>query len=213
MNYYYILGSGGFAKEVYFHANQILGDEFNFQGFIEKEIKENTIKIGKNYFPVLKESDFLNANKSPKNISLLMGIGNPFIISKLKELFSNFEFPNIIHPSFIGDRDSISIGKGNIITPGCIFTSDIKIGSFNIFNLNTTIGHDSVIIDCNVFNPGCNISGGVVIGSRNLFGTNCAVLQYLTIGDDCTIGAMSLVNRNLTSNITVVGVPAKPLIK
>ena len=213
MNYYYILGSGGFAKEVYFHANQSLGDDFNFQGFIEKDSEINSIKIGEKHFPVFSESDFLNANKTPQNIALLMGIGNPIIISKLKELFSNFDFPNIIHPSFIGDRDSISIGKGNIITPGCIFTCDIKIGSFNIFNLNTTIGHDSVISDCNVFNPGCNISGGVVIGSRNFFGTNCAVLQYLTIEDDCTIGAMSLINRNLSSNITVVGVPAKPLIK
>jgi len=213
LSYYYILGSGGFAKEVYILAKQSLGTSFKFKGFIDKEVVSNQLKIGQDYFPILKESAFIEANKSPNNIYLLMGIGNPIIISKLKNKFSNFDFPTIIHPSCIGDWDSISLGQGNIITAGCIFTCDIKVGSFNIFNLNTTIGHDTIIYDCNVFNPGSNISGGVLIGSRNLFGTNCAVLQNLTIEDETIIGALSLVNRNVSSNTTAVGVPAKPLIK
>ena len=82
-----------------------------------------------------------------------------------------------------------------------------------IFNLNTTIGHDAVIGDCNVFNPASNISGGVKIGSGNLLGTNCAVLQNIQIGDENIIGALTLANKDISSNNTMIGVPARKMEK
>ena len=161
---------------------------------------------------VISEEDFLNKIKPSKGVSLLMGVGDPKLIDKLSRTFEEYKFPNLIHPSFIGDLESIEVGIGNIITAGCIFTVDTKIGSFNIFNLNTSLGHDSNIGNCNVFNPGCNISGGVRIGSCNLFGTNSTVLQNVAVGDYNTLGASSLANKTINDNSVMIGVPAKPLI-
>ncbi len=73
----------------------------------------------------------------------------------------NLIFPNLIHPNVIGDWDRINLGIGNIICSGNIFTTDIGIGSYNIFNLACTIGHDVKIGNNNIFNPSVNISGGV----------------------------------------------------
>ncbi len=211
---YYILGCGGFAKEVYFLSNQILKNEnYQFKGFIDYKPIITDIEACKNKLPVIDEDYFLN-NVLPNDETLIfMGVGEPKLIEKLSLKFANYNFPNLIHNNFIGDINSIEIGKGNIITAGCVFTVDIKIGSFNIFNLNVTVGHDTKILNNNVFNPGCNVSGSVSVGSNNLFGTNSTILQQISIENNNIIGASSLINKNVDNDKIMVGVPAKALNK
>lgn len=210
---YYIIGSGGFAKEVHFLAEQVLGNKFNFKGFVDYNPKVKKIKIRGKEENVLAENYFIK-NISPKeDICLIMGVGDPQLLDKLSKRFKDYNFPNLIHPGFIGDKNSIQFGNGNIITAGCVFTVDIKVGSYNIFNLNTTIGHDTVVGNCNVFHPASNISGDVKIGSRNLFGTDSTVLQQLKIDDDNVIGGSTLVNRPVENGAIVVGVPGKNIKK
>jgi serine O-acetyltransferase len=69
----------------------------------------------------------------------------------------------------------------------------------------------------------CNISQGVtigvsgigkkrgvpVVGNRVYIGANSVVAGAIEIGDDVLIGACSLVNKNVKSGLTVLGVPAK----
>lgn len=211
---YYILGCGGFAKEVYFLANQTLNDEnYQFKGFIDYKPSIDDIEACKKKLPVIDEDYFLS-NIFPSDETLIfIGVGEPKLIEKLSIKFKNYNFPNLIHDKFIGDINSIDIGRGNIITAGCVFTVDIKIGSFNIFNLNVTLGHDTKILDNNVFNPGCNVSGSVIVGSNNLFGTNSTILQQISVENNNIIGASSLINKNVDSNKIMVGVPAKALNK
>jgi sugar O-acyltransferase (sialic acid O-acetyltransferase NeuD family) len=210
---YYIIGSGGFAKEVYFLADESLGESRRFMGFIDYKPTETTIIVRGKDEPVIDENHFLEKVQASDDINLYFGIGDPKLLGKLCKRFENFNFPNLIHPNFVGDRKSVKLGVGNIITAGCVFTVDIKIGSYNIFNLNTTVGHDTVIENCNVFNPGVNISGSVNIGSRNLFGTNSTVLQMLQINNDNVLGAFSLANKNIDSDSIMIGVPAKKLVR
>lgn len=210
---YYIIGSGGFAKEVYFLAQNVLPVSHQFMGFIDYKPSSSFIRVRGSDVNILDEDFFLNNIKPAENIALYCGIGNPKTIAKLSILFQNYIFPNLIHKNFVGDRSSIEMGRGNIITSGCTFTVDIRIGSFNVFNLHTTIGHDVQIYNCNIFNPGCNISGDVQIGSNNLFGTNSTVLQGLEIGDNSVLGAASLATKNIEDNVVVIGIPAKKLEK
>ncbi len=204
----YVIGSGGFAKEVYFlvkEINKSQNEKLSFKGFIDKE--SGTIKLDQKEYPIIKEDVFLS--DPPKDACIAIGIGNPSIIEKVVLKFKKLNFPNLIHPNFIGDLDNITIGEGNIITAGCIFTVDIKIGSFNIFNLNCTVGHDTTIKNGNVINPGCNISGGVEIGNYNLFGTNSTILQYIKIDSNSVLGAAGLLTKDLESKKLAVGMPAK----
>lgn len=210
---YYIVGSGGFAKEVYFLAEENLDESHFFKGFIDYKPNQPSLFIRGSAEQIIDEDYFLQNIKSCPSIILFMGIGDPKLISVLAVKFEMYNFPNLFHKNFVGDRRSIEIGTGNIVTAGCIFTVDLKIGSFNIFNLHTTIGHNCVVGNCNVFNPGTNVSGGVTIGNKNLFGTNCAILQIISIGNENIIGASSLLTKSIESNHVMVGVPAKKLEK
>ncbi|WKK78569.2 acetyltransferase [Marivirga salinae] len=210
MKEYYIIGSSGFAKEVYFLAENTLDKEIQFSGFIDFRPKEKEIVVRGRKERVIDENYFLSNIKPNENISLFMGIGDPKLINKLSITFKAYKFPNLINKKFVMDH-SISMGSGNIITFGCVFTVDITIGSFNIFNLNSTIGHDTEIGSSNVFNPGTNISGGVIIGDTNLLGTNSTVLQYKNIGNNNTVGASCLINKDFDSGNLIVGIPGKVL--
>ncbi len=52
-----------------------------------------------------------------------------------------------------------------------------------------------------------------VIGNRVDFGAYAQVLGGVTIGDDCTIGAMAVVLNDIPAGATAVGIPAAPLTK
>jgi len=209
----YILGAGGFAKEVLHlinEINQVNCDEYSFKGFIDREEEQEV--IGSQSFPIYAEDKLINSINSEENLHFAIGVGSPELIEKLSSKFKPYgTFPNLIHPNFTGNLDDIVLGEGNIITAGNSFTTSIKINSFNIFNLNCTLGHDSIIESYNVINPGVNISGGVFLGNKSLIGTGAKILQYINITDDTIIGAGSVVVKSIIESGTYVGIPAKKI--
>ncbi len=52
-------------------------------------------------------------------------------------------------------------------------------------------------------------SGAVKIGNNVVFGRNVTVLKGVEIGDNCIIGAGSIVCRSIPANSVAVGIPAK----
>ncbi len=204
-----IIGSGGFAKEVSFLIDDInkVQKQWNLLGYIDNKIGEYNGR-----YQIVKNDKWLE--NTQEKISAVFGIGDPGLIKKLSEKFiqnPNIDFPNLIHPGIIGDFERISFGKGNIVCAGNILTTDIQIGSFNIFNLNCTIGHDTVIGSYNIFNPTANISGGILIGEKNLVGTGAQILQYLKITSNVIIGAGSVVTKDIIESGVYVGIPAKKI--
>lgn len=77
----------------------------------------------------------------------------------------------------------------------------------------TLLTHDWVT---NVFlNSGLefiNSSGRVSIGNNVSFGQNVMVLKGVTIGDNCFIGAGSIVTKDIPSNVIAVGAPCKVIM-
>lgn len=208
----FIFGAGGFAKEIYWLIREInsTAPTYEVKGFIDQQAHQDGLTIGREVLPIVAEHD---SELQSGQYCFALGIGNPLVGASVTARFAQFDWPNLIHPSFLFHRETIKFGLGNVVTAGCVFTVDIQVGSFNIFNLHTTVGHDVKIGSNNVLNPGVHISGGVVIGDQNLFGTNCSVLQGLEIENRCVVGANALVTKNVTENSVVVGVPAKPLVK
>ncbi|MFV0226385.1 acetyltransferase [Empedobacter falsenii] len=200
----YIIGASGFAKEVY--SLITVEKLFKVIGFIDIKPKNESIVINNNNIPIIDEEYFLE--NYPKDSNVVIGIGDPKIISFIFSLYKDYSFPNIISDKANLGLD-IKIGKGNIVTQNVIMTTNIEIGDGNIFNLSTTIGHDTLIGSYNVFNPSVNISGGIKINDSNLFGVGSIVLQYLEIGSNNIIGGASLVTKSVENEKLIIGVPGK----
>jgi len=207
----FIIGTGGFAKEV-----AQLASEINSAGPPRwtsiQYIGQRPEDVGSPMpFGELTGTDAL-LKELRHEADVAIGIGTPAVRRRIAAelaLLPLLRAPNLIHPQAGVDVRHVQLGIGNVITRGTVFTCDIRVGDFNVFNLNATVGHDCNIGSFNVVNPGCNISGGVTMGDACLLGTGCQVLEGLSMVSDVTAGGGALVGKNITVAGVYVGVPAR----
>jgi serine O-acetyltransferase len=109
----------------------------------------------------------------------------------------------------------IEISTGISLPYSASIGSEFYIGHFGniIINASAVIGNN------------CNISQGVtigvsgkthnrgvpVIGDNVYIGANAVIAGKIRVGDNVVIGANTFVNKDVESNITVLGVPAKKI--
>jgi len=126
-------------------------------------------------------------------------------------------FVTFVHPN-VERSNHVQIGEGTVICAGSTLTTDIVIGQHAQINLHCTVGHDAIIGDFATLAPGVHVSGWVHVGQRVYVGTGAVILNGrpgspIVIGDDSVIGAAACVTKSIPAGITVVGVPAKPLLR
>jgi len=204
-----IYGAGGFGREVACLLKLINRKEafWNLIGFFDDEYD---IGFKTEYGSVLGGIDVLNSYNKP--LCIVLAICNPKALTSIISAIKNtlIDFPTIISPDAIFlDKETISIGKGNLISLGCNFSCNVTIGDFNSFYGSIGVGHDSHIGNFNSIMPAVRISGSVRIGDRNLFGTASVLLQKKIIGNDTVVGANSLIIQNTKDGKTYFGNPAR----
>ena len=204
-----IYGAGGFGREIACLITAInkVEHRWNIIGFFDdnSSLKDTSNKYGE----ILGGIDILNSWEEP--LAIVMAIGNPVVLSSVVGKINNpnIKFPNIIAPDvlFLDQTDFVS-GQGNLISFKCTISCHVRLGNFNLFNIDTLIGHDSSIGDFNVFSPSVHISGEVKIGNLNFFGVSSVVLQQKKIGNNTVVATNSVIMRNTVDNTTYIGNPA-----
>lgn len=203
-----IIGAGGLGREVACIINKLA--EWDFIGFYDDGV-ETGIDTG--YGKVIGSIGELNNVQEP--IDVVLAIGNPETAEQIAARITNplVSFPNIIDSdAYFYDRDSLKMGKGNIIGPNASVSCNVTLGDFNILNVFSQVGHDAVLGNHNVVMPSVNISGSVVIGDGNLFGVKSTVIQGIKIGNNVTLAPNSVLTRNAKDGKTYLGNPAKIFI-
>jgi sugar O-acyltransferase (sialic acid O-acetyltransferase NeuD family) len=202
-----IYGAGGFGRETALMIEQINISEkrWNVVGFFDDKIKKGSVVDG---LPILGGLAEVKRMSSPA--ALVVAIADPRQRVSVVDQLKNFsiDYPALIHPQAMIGSAANHIGKGSIITAGCILTTGIQIAEFCIINLSVTIGHDVRIGDYCTVMPGCNISGNVCIGKSTMIGTGVKILQNLSVGANARVGAGAVVINNFGDAVTLVGIPA-----
>lgn len=205
-----IYGAGGLGREVAAVLDSMLDENETWQlvGFFDDGIAEGT-EIG-GFGKVLGGIDVLNSWRTPLDVALCFGSGHITRIVRSKITNPLVSFPNLIDRSFIiTDPMTFKIGTGNIIHGGCVVTTNVQIGDFNLLNGDVTFGHDVHVGCYNTFMPGCRISGEVTIGNECLFGAMSFVRQQLHIGNNVRLSPLSPLLTPPVDNSLYIGNPAK----
>lgn len=206
-----IVGAKGFAKELLEVLTQL---KFTNKIYFFDDISTDLPQSLFNKFEILRNlNDVEQVLKEDPLFGL--GIGGPINRYKLSNLFTGKggKLATIISPyATIGTYENV-IYDGCTIMTGAILTNSITLGKGCLINLNVTIGHDCIIGDFVEMSPGVSVSGRCIIGDFCNIGTNATILPGVKIGKNVTIGAGAVVTKDIGDGLTLVGIPAKPLIR
>jgi len=92
----------------------------------------------------------------------------------------------------------------------------VEIGSFTIIDAKEGVTiEDNVKIgwSCSIFSNSTidNKKGKIILKKDCKIGANSVILPGIIVGENATVGANSLVNKNIPSNETWVGTPARKI--
>jgi len=130
----------------------------------------------------------------------------------MNKRFSNWKYPEIKE----GKLTKYNWLVQNL--DGFVLGTDTDIGSFSYINaLNGVVFEDNVQIGshCSIYSVSTidNTEGKVTLRKNCRIGSHSTVLPNVEVGENSIIGAHSLVNKNIPSNVVAYGVPAKVVRK
>jgi sugar O-acyltransferase (sialic acid O-acetyltransferase NeuD family) len=212
MNNLVIIGVGGFAREVYWHAQNSIGygTEWMIKGFLD-----GTIRLADEQYKFLDAPLLGNIEQYEiqENDVFVCAVANPPIKMMLTEMVEvrGGIFINIIHNTAMVSSRAI-LAKGIILCPYTIISCNVTVGNHVMFNLYSDAGHDAVIGNYTSVMGHVDITGNVQIGERTYWGSGSRALPHSKIGNDSTVGAGSVVIKKVKANQTVFGIPAMPIL-
>ena len=209
-----IYGASGFGKEVMplvrQHYSQLNQDNIVF-------IDDGGRLEQLDGYKVLSYQQFMQHPATQKAVTI--AIADSQVREKLnaKLVQDNIEIINVIASNAL-QYDNITMDKGSIICGFVHLTSNIKIGKGFHANIYSYIAHDCVIGDFVTFAPRVSCNGNVHIEDHAYIGTGAVLRQGtpdkpLIIGKGAIVGMGAVVTKDVPAGVTVVGNPARPLIK
>lgn len=165
-------------------------------------------------FPIWGGAHYLIHSIPPQEYHIIIGIGANHSRKKIHQLCHShgFQFATAIHPSCqLGY--GVTINQGTVIMANCAINVATSIGQHCIINTGVTIDHDCSIQDFVHISPGAHLGGSVLVKHSSWIGLGSSIINNITIGELSTIGAGTVVIRDVKPNTTMIGNPAKPLEK
>ena len=180
-----IIGAGSFGREVFAWAKQAQENNVDWQlkGFLDSR---TTILDGYPYnVPIL--GDPATYIPEPHEV-FVCAVGYPSLKQQyIQQLESRgATFARVTHRSVIVG-EHVEIGRGVILCPNVVITSDVVVRDHVAININSSLGHD-VFVDafCQI-NANVSVNGNVRLGKRVLVGSNSTFLPCAVAEEDSVI--------------------------
>ena len=108
-------------------------------------------------------------------------------------------------------ENNVEIGANTYVTKGALKNTHIKKGVK--IALSVCIGHNVVIGENSIVLSNAIIGGSTIVGKDCWISITASIKDGLIIGNKSIVGVGAVVTKNVAPNITVIGNPAKELIK
>ena len=118
--------------------------------------------------------------------------------------------PVLIHPAAVVSPTA-HLGEGTVVLAAAVVGAHARVGELCIINTRASVDHECQLGDCVHIGPGATLAGNVTIGDGAMIGAGSTIIPEICVGDQSIVGAGSTVIRDVPSNVTVVGVPARVL--
>ena len=211
MKHLIIIGVGGFAREVYWHAQDSLGygTEWDLKGFLDgdvrladKEYEKLPLKVVGNVLDyVVQENDVF-----------ICAVGEPKVKAKLVNIIleRGGKFINLIHRT-AQVCETAKMGIGNVLSPYSGLSDHVVIGNYVSINTLSGLGHDAELEDYSTLSSGVDVMGYAKIGRMVFMGSGAKALPHSKIEDNVYVGVGSVVFKRVKEGLKVFGNPALPV--
>ena len=199
-----IVGAGGYAKSVLDSVDYM---NFRMVGFLDDKKEAGETHLG---YKIL--GNTINCLSNPMDNVYFVAIGNN---RKRKEWYDKLKDNNLSLINVI-DKSAL-VSQYAAIGEGCF------IGKLSIVNRGAIIGNNCVINTRALLEHGCRIgnhvnistnatlNGDVICGDGSFVGSGAVCNGQITIGSWGLVGSGAVVIKDVKSNSTVVGCPAKEI--
>lgn len=204
-----IIGARGYGREVCGLARQCSGynTEYTIKGFLDDKL--DALDGFENYPAIISSVENYEIQD---NDVFVCALGDlqwkkhyvEIILSK------GGQFINLIHPTVIF-TSNVKLGNGIIIFMYSNISNDCVLDDFVTIQGFVAIGHDSKIGKWCHINAYSFTGGYAVLEEEVCLNTRSTVLPNVIVRKGATVGAASLVIKNVKENTTVFGVPAKKM--
>lgn len=207
-----ILGAGGSARETWWFARDI--DPELRVAFVDDVSDVTEVRIGDVVVPVVKDWGFAGLREGDGDFrEFIVGVAEPRtkrVLVERARASGLSPAPTLVHPRAIV-RGDCTLGRGGQIVAHSQLTTNATIGDY-VCVLDSTIGHHDVVGDYTTCFPGCKVSGDVTLGEDCLLGAGTVVRPGVTLAPGTVTGAGACVVKDCVEpGRTWVGVPARPL--
>ncbi|MDU1889054.1 MAG: acetyltransferase [Dysgonomonas sp.] len=203
MNNLILVGGGGHCKSV-IDAAESAG--FKIIAILDKE--KNIGKKILDYTITGTDDDIPNYINKGNFIVTVGQIKNSLLRMNLYDKILNFggKLATIIASTAYVSKYA-KIDEGTVVLHHALVNAEANVGKGCIINSFTNIEHESIIGDYSHISTGVMINGGCEIGHSVFIGSNSTLFQGISVVSNSTIGAGSLVNKDILEEGTYIGNP------
>jgi len=206
-----IVGAGGHAQVIadLLLCRARLGENVHLLGFVDDDAKLLGCEIlGVKVLGRIEQVGEFEPD------AVVIGIGDNATRARVYDQLkaSGITLGTAIHPRAVVAED-VRLGEGSVVFANAVINTGSMIGPNNIINTGATVDHHARLGAHVHIAPGVHLGGTVTVEEGAFLGIGSSVMPNRTVGAWSIVGAGAAVIHDVAPHITVVGVPAKPLVK